>query len=131
MQLRTLFIISIMLPWIPSSAANDAYVEARKPEVKYLSEVTYSVNKQVKEMHNCSELGGKVQLFFFFLLQQHFVNFPDYDILQDTDTDPAVAPKASGKVYFNSFNNCLKADYATLAEVFFHIFVNATKAHIM
>lgn len=29
------------------------------------------------------------------------------------------------------FNKCLKADYATLTEAFFHIFVNVTKAHIM
>lgn len=76
MQLRTLFITSIMLPWIPSSAANDAYVEARKPEVKYLSEVTYSVNKQVKEMHNCRELGGKVQLFFSFSFTATFCKLP-------------------------------------------------------
>lgn len=66
-----------------------------------------------------------------FPLQQHIVNFLDSDNLQDTDADTAVAPEAIGKVWFSSFNNCLKADYATLAEAFFHIFVNVTKAHIM
>lgn len=35
----------------------------------------------------------------FFFLQKDIVNFPDYDIQQDYD--PAVAPKADGKVCLN------------------------------
>lgn len=81
-------------------------------------------------MQDCLELRGNV-FCFFSLLQQHIVNFPDNDMLQDRDTYSTIAPKSSGKVCSNVFNYCLKAYYATVTEVFFQNFLNVTEDHIM
>lgn len=43
MQLRTLILTSVMLPWILSSAAKDEYMEVRKPKVKISFGGLYSV----------------------------------------------------------------------------------------
>ncbi|XP_028437992.1 osteoglycin, paralog b isoform X1 [Perca flavescens] len=87
MQLRTLIFTSILLPWIRSSTAKE-YVEVRKSTVK-----ASFVNKPVEEMHNISELGRSFYKELSFL-QTDTVNFPDYDTLRDSDTDPAAAPRA-------------------------------------
>lgn len=113
-------------------------MEVMKPEVNYLFgglnllQISYWQKSILVE---CWDVKYRRFCFFFNLLQQYTVNIPDYEMLQDIDTEVEVAQNANGKINFNRLkvfsNNCLKADYATLAEAFFHIFVNVTKAHIM
>lgn len=51
-------------------------------------------------MHNSLELEVKYSYYeIFFFLQKDIVNFPE--LMQDSDTDPAVSPKAEGKVCLN------------------------------
>lgn len=55
-------------------------------------------------------------------LQKDVVQFSDYDVLHDADTDTSRSAQDHGGVIFHIFNNCLKPDYATVTRVFFHIF---------
>lgn len=64
MQLRTLFIASIMLPWILSSAASNTYMEARKPEVKYLFGVLCIV--LISRWQRCKIVLSWEEMFFVF-----------------------------------------------------------------
>lgn len=55
-------------------------------------------------------------------MQKDVVQFSDYDVLHDADTDTSRSTQDHGGVIFHTFNNCLKPDYATVTRVFFHIF---------
>lgn len=65
MQLRTLFITSIMFPWILSSAASNTYMEARKPEVKYLLGVLCIVLNSRWQRCKIVLRGNEIRLRFF------------------------------------------------------------------
>lgn len=77
-----------MLPWILSSAAKDGYMEVRKPKVILF------VNERVEKMHNSWE--DKYGYYDFSFLQRDTVNLPDYDTIQDSDSDQ----RDHGKVCF-------------------------------
>lgn len=60
------------------------------------------INERLEETHNSLSWEEKYSYYEdFFFLQEDTVDFPDYGITYDTDTNSVAGPKAEGKVSIN------------------------------
>lgn len=126
MRFGSLLITFLLLSWIQFSEQNSEYLEVWKPEVNFKFIFFY-----FRFTEKCDTLLFQVRRSLrltFYHLQKDIVQFSDYDVLHDADTDTSRSTQDHGGVIFHI---CLKPDYATVTRVFFNIFANLTAAKIM